>query len=391
MSKARDIANKKPVKFGSTANRPASPAVGQIYYDTTLDDLIEYTSAGWVQISSQIPRTPTIGTATVISTTQVSLSFSQNTQGAVATSFVATSNTGNFTGTGNSSPIIINGSFAAGTSYTFTIIAKNGNGSSSSSGASNSVAPAPVLITGGTLTSDATYYYRTFTSTGNLTVLGNLTADVLVIAGGGAGAYGYAGGGGAGGLLYFPATALTTGSYTATIGAGGTISTSGYNTGGNGNNSQFGSLTPVCYGGGGGAIYGNTGNSGGSGGGGGWSGGSGGSGTSGQGHNGSSRYPGGGGGGGAGGDASGNDGGPGTSDYSSWALATSTGVLYSGSYYYAGGGGGEYSSNSTNGRVPGYTAGPANSGSGAGGNNSSNPSGGSGIVIVRYTRSQVGG
>ena len=46
-------------------------------------------------------------------------------------------------------------------------------------------------VTGGTLTSDATYYYRTFTSSSNLGVTGGtLTADCMVIAGGGAGGAG---------------------------------------------------------------------------------------------------------------------------------------------------------------------------------------------------------
>jgi len=61
-----------------------------------------------------------------------------------------------------------------------------------------------VTITGGTLTSDATYNYRTFTSTGNLVISGgSLTADILVIAGGGGGGAASGDGGGAGGILAF--------------------------------------------------------------------------------------------------------------------------------------------------------------------------------------------
>jgi len=67
-------------------------------------------------------------------------------------------------------------------------------------------------VTGGTLTSDATYYYRTFTSNGNLVVTGSVTMDYQIIAGGGSGGAGdsttgsltqmaAAGGGGAGGFL----------------------------------------------------------------------------------------------------------------------------------------------------------------------------------------------
>ena len=43
-------------------------------------------------------------------------------------------------------------------------------------------------VTGGTLTSDATYYYRTFTANGTLAVTGAaLSADILVVGGGGSG------------------------------------------------------------------------------------------------------------------------------------------------------------------------------------------------------------
>jgi NAD(P)-dependent dehydrogenase (short-subunit alcohol dehydrogenase family) len=42
------------------------------------------------------------------------------------------------------------------------------------------------VVTGGTLSSDSTYFYRTFTGNGSLSLSGpSLTADVLMIAGGG--------------------------------------------------------------------------------------------------------------------------------------------------------------------------------------------------------------
>ena len=47
------------------------------------------------------------------------------------------------------------------------------------------------VVTGGTLTSDATYYYRTFTSNGTLSVsVMPLTADIIVVGGGGGGSQG---------------------------------------------------------------------------------------------------------------------------------------------------------------------------------------------------------
>ena len=45
-------------------------------------------------------------------------------------------------------------------------------------------------VTGGTLYSDAQFYYRVFTTSSSLVVsLGALTADILVVAGGGGGGY----------------------------------------------------------------------------------------------------------------------------------------------------------------------------------------------------------
>ena len=43
-------------------------------------------------------------------------------------------------------------------------------------------------VTGGTLTSDATYYYRTFTSNGTLTITNSsLALDYIMVGGGGGG------------------------------------------------------------------------------------------------------------------------------------------------------------------------------------------------------------
>ena len=107
--------------------------------------------------------------------------------------------------------------------------------------------------TGGTITSDASYWYHTFTGNGTFTPLQSLTADILVIAGGGGGGinqYGntIGGGGGAGGLLYFSSQSLTATGYTCTIGGGGSANTTGA-AGTNGSDSQFGALTLVKGGG----------------------------------------------------------------------------------------------------------------------------------------------
>jgi len=241
------------------------------------------------------------------------------------------------------------------------------------------------------------------------------SVQYLVVAGGGGGGGDAAGGGGAGGLLTnYGATALNvtpSESLVIAVGSGGVAGHNGpsNDSGGHikpttGGHSQFGSV--VAYGGGFGGNY-NSGNGGigGSGGGGAYSGGTAGAGTSGQGNAGGNSAgggsgPAGGGGGGAGGvGTAGNtaqgQGGPGTS-----VAITGSAITYAG-----GGGGGRWNVNGTapganNGGDGGGGAGSigcgnratdavANTGGGGGGAPAGcygdGGSGGSGIVIVRYS------
>ena len=241
------------------------------------------------------------------------------------------------------------------------------------------------------------------------------SVQYLVVAGGGGGGGDAAGGGGAGGLLTnYGGTALNvtpSDSLIIGVGSGGVAGhngpsndPSGHIKPTTGGNSQFGSL--VAFGGGLGGNYnsGNGGN-GGSGGGGAFSNGIAGSGTVGQGNSGGNSSgggsgPAGGGGGGAGGvGTAGNtaqgQGGPGSS-----VAITGTAITYAG-----GGGGGRWSVNGSapganNGGAGGGGAGSigcgnratdasANTGGGGGGAPAGcygdGGSGGSGIVIVRYT------
>jgi hypothetical protein len=246
--------------------------------------------------------------------------------------------------------------------------------------------------TGGTITYDGYgNVYHTFTSNGTFTPTQALTADVLVIAGGGSGWPDAGGGGGAGGFLGYSSQSLSASAYSCTVGAGGT---SGGYSAASGSNSQFGSLT-ASVGGGRGGYTGAVGGSGG-----GSRAGAGAAGTSGQGFaGGAGPANAGGGGGGAGAvgvDGSGNNGGnggAGLNTYSSWATATSTGVS---GYYAGGGGGGPFTSatggtggaggggNGGNSPVTGTT----NTGSGGGGataGNTNNAAGGSGIIIIKYS------
>ena len=242
--------------------------------------------------------------------------------------------------------------------------------------------------------------------------------EVLVVAGGGGGGGRHAGGGGAGGLIYNSNFAVTPGTQlTATVGDGGAGSSFG-GRGGNGGNSVFGALTSIGGGGGGGYDNGNptvNGATGGSGGGGaaatGLPGGNGtgASGTSGQGNAGATPISfsdwAGGGGGGAGENgyaSSGSIGGNG---------GNGLGFNISGTFTYYGGGGGGGGGNNidSNGGLGGLggggrgtgaynptqgVSGQSNTGGGGGGSrDQAGPTGGSGIIIVRYPGPQkaIGG
>jgi hypothetical protein len=282
---------------------------------------------------------------------------------------------------------------------------------------------------GGTITTDGTYVYHTFNTSGSFIPNTRLFADYLVIAGGGGSG---ASGAGAGGLRSTIGTSgggaspesqiqlLPGTSYSVVVGAGGSGSSNGQSSNGsNGNNSSFATITAI--GGGGGISSGgsqlNTGLTGGSGSGGygggdGTSNGSsapGGSGTLGQGYAGGSSAPkasatsssgGGGGAGAVGANAATTNiaGAGGNGVYlSGFSVATNTGL---GGYYAGGGGGGYYVNGAfilgglggggagSSANAPG-SSGTSNTGGGAGGAYSeayktAAYSGGSGLVIVRY-------
>lgn len=277
------------------------------------------------------------------------------------------------------------------------------------------LAPLAFSCSGGNALDTASFSGDTihfFTSGGSLSCTGTGNAQILVVGGGGGG-NGQSGGGGAGGLVFNNSYSLSDGTYSVTVGLGGTGTD-------NGSQSSF-SNTIIAYGGGG-AITGNTcckaGVNGGSGSGAGRSssanagtaiagiggtsyGNDGGLSTSGQ-------WQGSGGGGGAGGDGGNSSGGSSSTetggaggigmDFSSY-FGTTHGV----SGWFAGGGGGGIAGSTTNksnalggqggggngGAYYGITAqnGLPNTGGGGGGNGNGtvNTTGGSGIVIIRYT------
>jgi len=266
---------------------------------------------------------------------------------------------------------------------------------------------ATITATGGTITTSGGYTIHTFITDGTFTL--NFSGDVeyLVIAGGGAGGPGsVGGGGGAGGMRTGTLSALNSGAYSITVGAGGSGNTNGH--GNNGADSIFSSITST--GGGGGGDYQSTpGQAGGSGGGAGSPGPtpplSGGTGISGQGYAGGSvnvstslATAGGGGAGAVGQDGVSHSGNGGSGFVSS---ISGSSVTYAGGGGGAadsgpvagngglgGGGAGGSSRGSTGGTgVPDGANGTTNSGGGGGGSGvgfTTGGNGGSGIVIVRY-------
>ena len=290
--------------------------------------------------------------------------------------------------------------------------------------------------TGGVITYDNTYFYHTFGVSGTFTPTASLTADVLLVAGGGGGGSGIGGAGGAGGVRALASQSLTATAYAVTVGSGGGGGAGGssFTNGTVGGNSSLigGALSISASGGGYGGTGGsNAGGSGGSGGGGGGSGGTTGAGGSGNagsyspvegyaggaGNQGNSPNITGGGGGGAGAIgqtpnvSSGTGvGGIGATSTFINSIGTTAGVGYlsSGNYYFgAGGGGGNFNPPFVSGGIGGGGAGGndqtptinatnavMNTGSGGGGGGYNGVSsgkgnggnGGSGIVVVRYLK-----
>ena len=229
------------------------------------------------------------------------------------------------------------------------------------------------------------------------------SADLLIIAGGGGGGgSNVGGGGGAGGVIQKTAYSLGSSTYSVSIGAGGAGGLAHYD-GGNGGNTEFGSLTAIGGGGGGGHSNRPHGKSGGSGGGASFWNGNPGSGTAGQGYSGAQETTGrnrGGGGGGAGG-AGGQLNGEGTNG----GIGIQSSITGTAQWYAGGGGAGTDgdTGNTYGGLIGGSgvggdggaarTAGNAaiahtGSGGGGGGGHSSNRggAGASGLVVISYSQ-----
>jgi hypothetical protein len=320
----------------------------------------------------------------------------------------------------NSSTGVISGtadSVGSNTTYTFTVRASDGTATADRS---FNIIVNTQIVSGGTLYSDTTHLYRTFTSgTSNLVLTQSIPVDYVLVAGGGGGGAANAAGGGAGGLIELTNQTLSAQTYSIVIGNGG-AGGSAPGLGSNGQNST--AFGKTALGGGGGAWDDQSGRPGGSGGGGaddpsavGGAGNQPGSASGGYGNRGgnvteTTSSGGGAGGGGAGGagadvfstaiDPNQHYGGIGRTSSLINAIGSATGLghLSSSNYYFAGGGSGSYKGNAqvvpavAGGGGASASNGISNTGGGGGGATSgTGGAGGSGVLVIRYAKSAVGG
>jgi hypothetical protein len=76
---------------GTTANRPASPTLGDLYFDTTLNSLIAYRSAGWEKVSQDpAPQIASISPTTAATTGTVITITGSNFKSGLAVQFIGT-------------------------------------------------------------------------------------------------------------------------------------------------------------------------------------------------------------------------------------------------------------------------------------------------------------
>jgi len=255
---------------GATA--PANPVEGDLWYDTTAGALKSYTGSEFLKVSTAIPTlTSVTGNLYVGAGTTLTLAGTNFLTSNLVVNFVQVSDgiDEDVTATPSSDtaatvtvPSSVYDNVTAGNVVTIKV-------TNSDSAVSNTqTITAAALPTGGTISSSGGYRYHTFTSSSSLVVPSGFTAtaDYLVVAGGGGGGKLDGGGGGAGG--YRASTySLSVNTYTVTIGAAGTGSSSAGVRGTNGGNSVFDTITSTGGGGGGSHTGTETGAGGGSGGG----------------------------------------------------------------------------------------------------------------------------
>ena len=407
---------------GTTGQRPSSPVVGMVRFNTTTDQLENYNSnTGWENVNVKTPIINSIsGNIYAGMATNLTLTLTDNSS-TVTIIFKEGSTThatltNQSVSSGSVTVAVPSAVYGQSAGDTITITVTNSDGVVSS-GSNKTVQTAP---SGGTITTSGNYRIHSFTSSGTfVNTVASLGVEYLIIAGGGAGGSGGSsvagGGGGAGGYRSNvsgqssgggnsaeSSMSLSATSYTVTVGGGASATPgTGDQGGARGSNSSFNSITSTGGGGGGGNGQNSSESSGGSGGGGKESDGAGGSGTSGQGYDGgdgSESNNAGGGGGGAGEEGNTDGfphGGDGVSSNITGSSVTrggggSSGNTSGGYGAVGGAGGGGTASMAHNSAAQ---SGTANTGGGGGGaygvSVGASGAGGSGIVIIRYNTTTI--
>lgn len=139
------VAQTTAYQRGGTESRPASPTIGDLYYNTDTNAFEQYTSSGWFIVAAA-PGIPTGVTATnqgsgrAFNNGQASVAFTPATSGGAPSTFTITPTptTSPATFTGSASPITVT-NLASSTQYTYTATATSAYGTSAASSASAGV------------------------------------------------------------------------------------------------------------------------------------------------------------------------------------------------------------------------------------------------------------
>ena len=86
------------IPTGDTAGRPASPVIGDVFYNGTTGNLEIYDGTAWITASAPAAQ-PTIsvadvGTSVAYGAAQASVTFTEGSLGGKSVCFIATSTTG---------------------------------------------------------------------------------------------------------------------------------------------------------------------------------------------------------------------------------------------------------------------------------------------------------
>lgn len=156
---------------GNTSSRPASPSIGDVYYNGELGQLEIYGQNGWVACSAP-PLVPTLATPTNASGSdaysstggKLSIVFTKNPLGGEPTQYNAYTTSGGFNGYSSTNTVTITG-LTPGTAYTIYGTTQNSFGTSTNSTNTSAVTPStkPQAPTIGTPTAGNGLATLTFT------------------------------------------------------------------------------------------------------------------------------------------------------------------------------------------------------------------------------------